>query len=112
MYQSLLRDLIGRSKKKTRAVAYTRQYYGVLEVGAGACLLRYIGVVPYLRCYLETSRQLGDRAAEGAACCAFAECQQQLGELEGAVQSLEEYLELSRSQVGSMCLVFQFFKAL
>jgi hypothetical protein len=49
---------------------------------------------------MELSRQAGDQEAEGRACVAFAECQQQLGQLADAVESLETYLELSRSQVG------------
>jgi hypothetical protein len=49
---------------------------------------------------MELSRQAGDQEAEGRACVAYAECQQQLGQLAGAVESLETYLELSRSQVG------------
>lgn len=51
---------------------------------------------------MELSRQAGDQEAEGRACVAYAECQQQLGQLSGAVESLETYLELSRSQVGAM----------
>jgi hypothetical protein len=49
---------------------------------------------------MELSRQAGDQEAEGRACVAYAECQQQLGQLSGAVESLEKYLELSQSQVG------------
>lgn len=49
---------------------------------------------------MELSKQAGDQEAEGRACVAYAECQQQLGQLPGAVASLEAYLELSRSQVG------------
>lgn len=45
------------------------------------------------------SKQSGDQEAEGRACVAYAECQQQLGQLSGAVESLETYLGLSRSQV-------------
>lgn len=50
--------------------------------------------------FLAASRAAGDRRGEGAACCAHAECQQQLGDLEGAVASLETYLEIARGQVG------------
>lgn len=65
-------------------------------------LLRLFAAPPPLRprAYLDSSRALGDKVAEGAACCAYAACQQALGDLGGAVASLEEYLELSHGQVG------------
>jgi tetratricopeptide (TPR) repeat protein len=50
--------------------------------------------------FLAAARDSGDRRAEGMACCSYAECQRQLGDLEGAVASLEAYLEISRGQVG------------
>lgn len=36
---------------------------------------------------------------QGRACVAYAECQHRLGQLDGAVQSLETFLQLSHSQV-------------
>lgn len=36
---------------------------------------------------------------QGKACVAYAECQHKLGQLEGAVESLETFLQLSHSQV-------------
>lgn len=50
---------------------------------------------------MDLSRQAGDLEAEGRACVAYAECQQQLGQFTGAIESLETYLGLSRSQVSN-----------
>lgn len=36
---------------------------------------------------------------QGRACVAYAECQHKLGQLEGAIESLETFLQLSHSQV-------------
>lgn len=53
------------------------------------------------RSYLDISRQAGDQEMQGRACVAYAECQHKLGQLEGAVESLETFLQLSHSQVSS-----------
>lgn len=52
----------------------------------------------YHRKFLDLSKQTNDKANEGVAYCAFAKCQQELGDLNGAVSSLETYLELARVQ--------------
>lgn len=58
-------------------------------------------VLPLLsRSFLDIARQAGDQEVEGRACIAYAECQTQLGQLAGAIESLEAFLQLSRSQVG------------
>lgn len=41
--------------------------------------------------------QAGDAAAESAACRAYAECLRQLGDFEGAIESLEAYLKLQEA---------------
>ncbi|KAF8072450.1 Ttc29 [Scenedesmus sp. PABB004] len=50
------------------------------------------------RRYLELAREAGDAEAEGRACAAYAQCQQRLGQLDGAVASLESLLGAPRSQ--------------
>jgi len=57
------------------------------------------------RSYLDISRQAGDQEMQGRACVAYAECQHKLGQLEGAVDSLETFLQLSHSQVSTTRLV-------
>jgi hypothetical protein len=54
------------------------------------------------RSYLDISRQAGDQEMLGRACVAYADCQHKLGQLDGAVESLETFLQLSHSQVGSL----------
>lgn len=49
--------------------------------------------------FLDISRQAGDQEMQGRACVAYAECQHRLGQLEGAVESVETFLQLSHSQV-------------
>lgn len=49
--------------------------------------------------FLNISRQAGDQEMQGRACVAYAECQHKLGQLEGAIESLETFLQLSHSQV-------------
>lgn len=51
------------------------------------------------RSYLEISRQAGDQEMQGRACVAYADCQHKLGQLDGAVESLESFLQLTHSQV-------------
>lgn len=51
------------------------------------------------RAFLQISRQAGDSEAEGRACVAYAECQQQLGQVAGAIESLEAFLQLARAHV-------------
>lgn len=60
----------------------------------------------FQQAYLQLSRHTGDKAAEGMACCAFSECQQRLGDLDGAIKSLEDYLELSTLQVSCQTLAY------
>lgn len=40
----------------------------------------------------------------GRACVAYADCQHKLGQLDGAVESLETFLQLSHSQVGVLAV--------
>jgi hypothetical protein len=51
------------------------------------------------RAYLEISRQARDQEMQGRACVAYADCQHKLGQLDGAVESLESFLQLTHSQV-------------
>lgn len=51
----------------------------------------------YHRSFMLLSRQNADPGAEGKGYCALAVSQQKLGDLDGAVNSLETYLELCRS---------------
>lgn len=39
---------------------------------------------------------------QGRACVAYADCQHKLGQLDGAVESLETFLQLSHSQVTAL----------
>lgn len=56
------------------------------------------------RAYLDISRQAGDQEMLGRACVAYADCQHKLGQLDGAVESLETFLQLSHSQVGVLAV--------
>eukprot|EP00793_Prasinoderma_coloniale_P000056 PRCOL_00005564-RA len=46
--------------------------------------------------YKEVCNELGDAAGEGRACAALARTYQDVGDLDGAVSNLEQFLELSR----------------
>jgi hypothetical protein len=90
--------------KKNYVVSTTADMRAHLPYDPDMVPLAAVGCCPATaarpRAYLDSSRALGDKVAEGAACCAYAACQQALGDLGGAVASLEEYLELSHGQVG------------
>lgn len=69
---------------------------GTLQVLAG---LTHKPRMCACRSYLDISRQAGDQEMQGRACVAYADCQHKLGQLDGAVESLETFLQISHSQV-------------
>eukprot|EP00193_Tetraselmis_chui_P017776 CAMPEP_0177771744 /NCGR_PEP_ID=MMETSP0491_2-20121128/11795_1 /TAXON_ID=63592 /ORGANISM="Tetraselmis chuii, Strain PLY429" /LENGTH=426 /DNA_ID=CAMNT_0019289393 /DNA_START=258 /DNA_END=1539 /DNA_ORIENTATION=- len=71
---------------------------------------KHEGALDYFQEFLRLCSTAGDKVGEGRAYCSIAKCMQSLGNNEGAIVNLEQYLELSKAmdpagQAKAFCLL-------